>query len=57
VDFFTRARLLPPGDERRRGLTLKQAVAYPALFHVVMDTPGEGAGTEILPASFAADPT
>lgn len=41
VDLFTRARLLlPEGDERRRVLALKRAVAYQALFHAVMDTPG-----------------
>lgn len=41
VDLFTRARLLlPEDDERRRILALKRAVAYQALFHAVMDTPG-----------------
>lgn len=40
VDLFTRARLLlPEGDERRRTLALKRAVAYQALFHAVMDSP------------------
>jgi DNA-binding SARP family transcriptional activator len=38
VDLFTRARLLlPEGDERRRILALKRAVAYQALFHAAMD--------------------
>jgi DNA-binding SARP family transcriptional activator len=41
VDLFTRAiALLPPADERRRILALKRALAYQALFHAVMDTPG-----------------
>ncbi|HLM27712.1 MAG TPA: AAA family ATPase [Thermoleophilaceae bacterium] len=40
VDFYTRARmLLPEGDERRRTLALKRAIAYQALFHAVMDAP------------------
>jgi DNA-binding SARP family transcriptional activator/KaiC/GvpD/RAD55 family RecA-like ATPase len=43
VDLFTRARsLLPEGDERRRKLALKRAVAYQALFHVSMDAPAPG---------------
>ena len=38
VDLFTRARsLLPEGDDRRRTLALKRAVAYQALFHAVYD--------------------
>jgi predicted ATPase len=41
VDLFGRAMgLLPPDDERRQRLALKRALAYQALFHVVMDTPG-----------------
>ena len=43
VDLFTRARsLLPEGDERRRTLALKRAVAYQALFHISMDAPPPG---------------
>ncbi len=39
VDLFTRAlSLLPPEHERRRILSLKRALAYQALTHVVMDT-------------------
>ncbi len=41
VHLFTRAITLLPGqDERRRILALKRALAYQALFHAVMDTPG-----------------
>ena len=44
VDLFTRARaLLPEGDERRRALALKRAVAYQALFHAVYDAAAGGA--------------
>jgi DNA-binding SARP family transcriptional activator len=52
VDLFTRAlSLLPRGDERRRMLALKRALAYQALFHAVMDTPRAETRAEALPAS------
>lgn len=42
VELFTRAlSLLPRGDDRRRVLALKRALAYQALFHALMDTPAE----------------
>lgn len=42
VELFTRAlELLPRGDERRRIVALKRALAYQALFHSIMDTPAE----------------